>query len=346
MNSSQQPFRIGIIGASGYTGEELVRICRRHPSMKITFLNSRQFAGKRLSEVMAGGNGAYGDLAFEDLSLNELASRADVFFLALPHGVASEYAVSLLNQGKVVFDLSADFRLHDAATYLRYYHKEHPAPHLLKQAVYGLVEIYREKLKEAQLVACPGCYPTSILLPCVPLYQKKLIAREGLVIFSVSGYSGAGKRANEAFSFAECHESVHAYNIPTHRHLGEIEQELSLAAGSEVRALFTPHMAPLNRGLHTTLSVPFIGKSIEEVAQAYDAFYPKSPFVHIVNGSELIRTRKLIGTNVIQIGYKLDLNTQRLLIISAMDNLIKGAGGQAVQAFNIRFGLDETEGLM
>ena len=342
----RKPIRVAIVGASGYTGEELIRISCRHPSIEITALGSRQLAGKRLGQIIPGIGSKHSHLCFENLSLDQLAARADVFFLALPHGVASEYAVFLIEQGKTVFDLSADFRLRDPFIYARYYQKEHPAPHLLKQAVYGLVEIYRRELASAQLIACPGCYPTSILLPCIPLYREKRIAHEGLVIFSISGYSGAGKRASEVFSFAECNESVHAYNIPTHRHLGEIEQELTQAAGVEVRASFTPHMAPMNRGLHTTISIPFMGHSIEEVTEIYKTYYAKSPFVQIMCGSDMIRTRSLIGTNLVQIAYKLDAHTQRLLIISALDNLQKGASGQAIQAFNVRFQLEETEGLV
>jgi N-acetyl-gamma-glutamyl-phosphate reductase len=283
-----------------------------------------------------------------------LAKEAEVVFLALPHGVAAEFAVPLLQLGCQVIDLSADFRLKDAAVYKEYYVYDHPAPQLLAQAVYGLPEAYREEIKKASLVACPGCYPTSILLPSLPLLKAGLVKSTGIIADSLSGVSGAGRKIDGDYLFVECNESVRPYGVPKHRHLSEIEQELSLASGAPVTIQFTPHLIPVNRGILTTLYLAPVkhfgaGREMEElgkkVAACYQAACGSEPFVRLLDGKALPDTKNVVGTNVIEIAWRLDPRTGRLILMSAEDNLMKGASGQAVQCLNIMCGFPETAGL-
>lgn len=335
--------RIAIVGSSGYTGEELLSLCLHHSEMEVTAITSRQYQGQALRDAL-GVKGKYADLTFEDLDVSSLKNRADVFFLALPHGVASGYAIPLLEAGKKVIDLSADFRLKNSAHYREYYRTDHPAPSLLEKAVYGFPERYRKELRGANLIACPGCYPTSIFLSLVPLLEAGLIECEQIIINSLSGISGAGKRVELAYLFAESDGNIRAYNIPTHRHLPEIEQELSFAAGKPVQVSFMPHMAPMKRGMHTTISAPFCSTSLDEVAKVYQTWYEKNPFVRVLT-NDLPQTRRVIHTNNAEIAYRHDARTGRLILLSAIDNLGKGAAGQAVQAFNLCMGLNEQTGL-
>jgi N-acetyl-gamma-glutamyl-phosphate reductase len=269
--------------------------------------------------------------------------------------VAAEFAVPLLQAGCQVIDLSADFRVRSPAVYQEFYAHEHPAPDLLEQAVYGLPEIYRARIKTASLVASPGCYPTSILLPLIPLLKAGLIQRVGIIADSLSGVSGAGRKAEPDYLFVECNESVRPYGLPKHRHLSEIEQELSLAAGSPVVIQFTPHLIPVNRGILTTLYLtpaqPFSpGEGTNEfggkIAACYQAAYGAEPFVRLLEGKVLPDTKNVAGTNVIEIAWRLDPRTGRLIVISAEDNLVKGASGQAIQSLNLMRGWPETAGLM
>jgi len=271
-------------------------------------------------------------------------------FLALPHGVAAEFAVPLLQLGCQVIDLSADFRVKSAAVYKDFYAHDHPAPELLAQSVYGLPEVYRDQIKNASLVACPGCYPTSILLPTVPLLKAGLVQSAGIIADSLSGVSGAGRKAELDYLFVECNESVRPYGIPKHRHLSEIEQELSLAAGTQVTIQFTPHLIPVNRGILTTLylqpAAPHPQPStLDQVGACYQAAYANEPFVRLLEGKALPDTKNVVGTNVIEIAWRLDPRTGRLIVMSAEDNLVKGASGQAIQSMNLMFGLPETTGL-
>jgi N-acetyl-gamma-glutamyl-phosphate reductase len=284
-----------------------------------------------------------------------LAKQAEVVFLALPHGVAAEYAVPLNAAGCAVIDLSADFRLRSADVYRDFYAHEHPAPELLAKAVYGLPEIYRDEIKKSLLIASPGCYPTSILLPTIPLLKTGLIQPQGIIADSLSGVTGAGRKAEIDYLFCECNESVRPYGVPKHRHLSEIEEQLSFAAGTKVVIQFTPHLIPVNRGILTTLYLmpakPFA--NAEEaaalgarIADCYAQAYGAEPFVRLLEGKALPDTKNVVGTNVCEIAWRLDARTGRLLVMSAEDNLVKGASGQAIQSLNLLSGWPETSGLI
>jgi N-acetyl-gamma-glutamyl-phosphate reductase len=276
-----------------------------------------------------------------------LAKKADVVFLALPHGVAAEYAVPLLAASVVVIDLSADFRLKSAEIYKDFYAHDHPASDLLKKSVYGLPEIYREQIKKSLLIASPGCYPTSILLPVIPLLKSGLIKPTGISADSMSGVSGAGRKAEIDYLFVECNESVRPYGVPKHRHLSEIEEQLSFAAKAKVVIQFTPHLIPINRGILTTLYLePTENLTGEKISATYKKFYGDEPFVRLLEGKALPDTKNVTGTNVIEIAWRLDPRTGRLIVMSAEDNLVKGASGQAVQSMNILCGWPETAGLV
>ena len=341
--------KVAVIGASGYSGEELVRLLLNHPQVELVAVTSRQNAGQTLAHVFPkfASHPKSKTLRFSEPKADLLAKQADVVFLALPHGVAAEYAVPLLDAGCEVIDLSADFRLKSAEIYQDFYAHDHPAPDLLKKAVYGLPEIYREQIKKASLVASPGCYPTSILLPLIPLLRAGLVKPTGIIADSLSGVSGAGRKAEVDYLFCECNESVRPYGVPKHRHLSEIEEQLSLAAGLNVVIQFTPHLIPVNRGILTTLYLEPAGKLTDEkISACYAKAYGQEPFVRLLAGNALPDTKNVVGTNVIEIAWRLDPRTGRLIVMSAEDNLIKGASGQAVQSLNILCGFPETAGLV
>jgi N-acetyl-gamma-glutamyl-phosphate reductase len=345
--------KVAIIGASGYSGEELVRLLLNHPHVELVAVTSRQNAGQTLAQVFPkfASHPKSKTLRFSEPNAELLAQQADVVFLALPHGVAAEYAVPLLDAGCVVIDLSADFRLKSAEIYKEFYAHDHPAPDLLKKSVYGLPEIYREQIKKSSLIASPGCYPTSILLPLIPLLKAGLIGSAGIIADSLSGVSGAGRKAEADYLFCECNESVRPYSVPKHRHLSEIEEQLSLAAGVPQGGIiiqFTPHLVPVNRGILTTLYLTPVGKSAtaEKISACYAKAYGDEPFVRLLDGKNLPDTKNVVGTNVIEIAWRLDPRTGRLIVMSAEDNLVKGASGQAVQSMNILCGFPETAGLI
>jgi N-acetyl-gamma-glutamyl-phosphate reductase len=341
--------KIAIIGASGYSGEELVRLLLNHPHVELAAVTSRQNAGQTLAQVFPkfASHPQSKILRFTEPKTELLAKQADVVFLALPHGVAAEYAVPLLDAGCLVIDLSADFRLKSAEIYKEFYAHDHPAPELLKKSVYGLPEIYRAEIKKALLIASPGCYPTGILLPVIPLLKAGLIKPAGIIADALSGVSGAGRKAEADHLFCECNESVRPYSVPKHRHLSEIEEQLSLAAGAGVTIQFTPHLIPVNRGILTTLYLTPGGISVdgEKISACYRKAYSNEPFVRLLDGKNLPDTKNVTGTNVIEIAWRLDPRTGRLIVMSAEDNLVKGASGQAVQAMNILCGFPETAGL-
>jgi len=274
------------------------------------------------------------------------ASETELFFLALPHGAAATYAKALVAAGKKVIDLSADFRISDLATYTKYY-GEHHAPELLKDARYVVPEITAGTWKaEAKLVAAPGCYPTSILVPLVPLFKAGIISKEHIVVNSFSGVSGAGKKLDEAYLFVERAESAKAYGLTQHRHLAEVEEQLSLSAGSPIVIQFNPHLAPMRRGIATTITVPAAQVDISALYAAWNATYGNSPFVQVLPTGETPDTAYVVGTNRIDISAVYDARTKNFVITSAEDNLMKGAGGQAVQIMNLWCGFPETEGLI
>jgi N-acetyl-gamma-glutamyl-phosphate reductase len=342
--------KAAIIGASGYSGEELVRLLLNHPHVDLVAVTSRQNAGQTLAQVFPkfASHPKSKKLRFSEPNAELLAKQADVVFLALPHGVAAEYAVPLLDAGCLVIDLSADFRLRSAEIYKEFYEHDHPAPDLLKKSVYGLPEIYRDQIKKALLVASPGCYPTSILLPVIPLLKAGLIKPAGIIADSLSGVSGAGRKAEADYLFCECNESVRPYGVPKHRHLSEIEEQLSLAAGARVTIQFTPHLIPVNRGILTTLYLTPAEKSVdaEKISACYRKAYGDEPFVRLLDGKNLPDTKNVVGTNVIEIAWRLDPRTGRLIVMSAEDNLVKGASGQAVQSLNLLCGFPESAGLV
>src|SRR5450755_3315816 len=329
--------KVAIIGASGYSGEVLVQLLLNHPHAELVAVTSRQNAGQTLAQVFPKftSHPKTKTLRFSESNVEVLANQADVVFLALPHGVAAEYAVPLLDAGCVVIDLSADFRLKSAAVYKEFYAHDHPAPDLLKKSVYGLPEIYRDEIKKSSLIASPGCYPTSILLPIIPLLKSGLIKPTGIIANSLSGVSGAGRKAELDYLFVECNESVRPYGIPKHRHLSEIEQELSVAAGTPVVIQFTPHLIPVNRGILTTLYLTPVSATLDQVTACYQAAYANEPFVRLLEGKALPDTKNVVGTNVCEIAWRLDPRTGRLIVMSAEDNIVKGASGQAVQSMNL-----------
>lgn len=337
--------KAAIVGASGYSGEELVGLLARHPRVDVVALTSRQAAGRKVAEVIPRLAGSpVADLDFVEPKL-ELLGGVGTAFLALPHGLAAEFAVPLRQAGVQVVDLSADFRLKSAAVFEEFYGAPHPAPALLAESVYALPEICDAvALRGAGLLACPGCYPTSILVPLVPLLRRKLLAADSIVINSLSGVSGAGRKAEVPLLFAECNESLRAYGAPKHRHLSEIEQELGRAAGEDVRVSFTPHLVPVTRGMISTISAtPADGADAAAVEAAWAEDYGGRPFVRRV--ASLPDSKHVSGTNFVDIAVRHDPRTGRLLLFSALDNLVKGAAGQAVQAFNISQGWEETTGL-
>ncbi len=341
--------KVAVVGASGYTGAELLRLLIMHPQVELTAVTSRQYAGQPLSAIFPryAGSAAAG-LEFVQPDMEAMAdSGAECAFLALPHGVAYEFAKPLLDRGMRVIDLSADFRLNSAEVYREYYGTEHPDPELLTQAVYGLPEFYREEIRKARLVASPGCYPTSILIPLLPLLRAKLISLEGIVVASMSGVSGAGKKLDTPYLFVECNESVRAYGAPKHRHLSEIEQELALAAGEPVTITFVPHLVPVKAGICTTISASLQeGVTLGQITSAYELAYEEAPFVRLLGEKGFADTKNVTGTNFVDVGWHLDPRTNRVLLSSAEDNLGKGAASQGVQSFNLMFGHEETTGLL
>jgi N-acetyl-gamma-glutamyl-phosphate reductase len=349
--------KVAIVGASGYSGEVLVQLLLNHPHAELVAVTSRQNAGQTLAQVFPkfASHPKSKSLRFVDPNVELLAKQADVVFLALPHGVAAEYAVPLLKAGCVVIDLSADFRLKSAAIYKEFYAHDHPAPELLKKSVYGLPEIYRERIKKSLLIASPGCYPTSILLPVIPLLKAGLVKPTGIIADSLSGVSGAGRKAEVDYLFCECNESVRPYGVPKHRHLSEIEEQLSLAAKAQVTIQFTPHLIPVNRGILTTLylapeehfsTTAEMNSLNEKISACYQKIFANEPFVRLLEGKSLPDTKNVVGTNTIEIAWRLDSRTGRLIVMSAEDNLVKGASGQAVQSMNILCGWPETAGLI
>ncbi len=340
--------KVAIIGASGYSGEELVRYLLQHPNAEIVSVTSRQHAGKTIGEIFPRfrqlGPASQVPFMLPDVAAIA-ATGAQVAFLAVPHGVAIEYAGALLEAGLTVIDLSADFRLREADVYAEYYDVAHPRPDLLQSAVYGLPEVYAPEIRQAQLIASPGCYPTSILLPLLPLLREKLIRPESIHVFSMSGVSGAGRKESIPLLFCECHDSVRPYSVPKHRHLSEIEQELSLAAGQRVVISFTPHLIPVHSGIVTTIyAAPTAAAT--DLNVAYQQAYGDAPFVRLLGKGGCPDSKHVTSTNFIDIGWAYDARTHRYVLMSTEDNLGKGAAAQAVQSFNLRCGHAETAGLL
>jgi len=339
--------KVGIVGASGYAGETLVKLLLGHPKAELACVTSRTHAGKRLSQVIPAVRGIDRGITFVASDPAALAAGdIPLFFLALPHGAASEYAKALVDSGKRVIDLSADFRVSDLATYERYYGKHH-APELLPFARYVLPEITPASWKEgAKIVASPGCYPTSILVPLVPLLRDGVVSRQHIVVNSLSGVSGAGRKVDEGYLYVERTESAKAYGLVKHRHLSEIEEQLELHTGAKTVIQFNPHLAPMRYGIATTITVPAApGASIESLYASWAKAYGSAPFIQVLPSGETPDTAHVVGTNRVDMSAVLDPRTGNFVITSAEDNLVKGTAGQAIQTMNLWYGFPETAGL-
>ncbi|MBE7029827.1 MAG: N-acetyl-gamma-glutamyl-phosphate reductase [Ruminococcaceae bacterium] len=336
--------RVGVLGATGYAGIETVRLLCGHPEVEITRVVSKSFVGKKISEVYPSLTNVL-DLVCCDLDPEDIAAACDVVFTALPHGASKTVIPDLYERGLTVIDLSGDFRYNSVEVYEKWYGEPHSAPELLKQSVYGLCELHRDQIKGTRLIGNPGCYTTCSILPLYPLLKKGIVDTKNIIIDAKSGVSGAGRSTNLDISFCECTENMKAYKIATHRHTSEIEQELSEAAGTDVMVSFTPHLIPLKRGILSTCYANLLGEhTYEEILALYREFYKGEHFIRIMDGI-LPETNHVAGSNFVDIGFRIDERLNRIVVVSAIDNLIKGAAGQAVQNLNIRFGLPETTGL-
>lgn len=337
--------KVGIVGTSGYAGSELLRLLAAHPQAKVEYIASTSKVGQSVGEVLPSFLGIY-DLVFEPVDAKEMASRCDVIFTATPHGVAMELAEEILGGGAVLIDIGSDFRFRDAQTYEAWYKHRHTQPELAAEAVYGLVELFRDQVAKAQLIANPGCYPTSTLLALAPLVASGWIDLKSIVVTSISGVSGAGAAPKPMYHFPHCVENVQAYGYPGHRHTPEIEQGIALLAGQEVPPItFSPHLAPMSRGILTHASaMAAVDLDQEALVELYRQYYEGAPFVRLLT-DRLPDTKSVTGTNFCDLAPRYDARTGRITVTSVIDNLVKGAAGQAIQNMNLRFGLPETAGL-
>jgi N-acetyl-gamma-glutamyl-phosphate reductase len=337
--------RVAVLGASGYAGLELLRILLRHPVFEIAAVSSEQRAGQPVGDAFPALRGQL-DLVFEAADPARLASKVDLAFAALPHAASAAAVAALRRAGLPVADLSADFRLHDPELYRKWY-GDHPAPGLLAEAVYGLPELHREALRGAGLVACPGCYPTGALLPLAPFLRAGLLEPAGIAVDSKSGVSGAGRKLEVEYLFAELDENAHAYKVAAHRHGPEIEQEASALAGEPVRATFVPHLIPTTRGIATTIYArPRQPLSTADARQLLSTAYRGERFVRVLPAGETPRLASVRGSNFCDVAAFADERNGTLVLLSALDNLVKGASGQAVQCANLMRGLPEETGLL
>jgi N-acetyl-gamma-glutamyl-phosphate reductase len=335
--------KVAILGGSGYTGSELLRLLLSHPEVEVSAVTSERSSGLFISDTFLNFRAT--SLKFESLNLKELSRKADLFFLCLPHKTSQETVAFLHNAGKKVIDLSADYRLKSAKVYKEWYKIPHLYSPLLKKAVFGLPEIYRKSIRKASIIANPGCYPTSALLGLAPIMGQDFINTGSIIVDSKSGTSGAGRGPAQPFMFCEVNESVKAYAVSVHRHTPEIEQELSAMSGKNIHVTFTPHLIPMDRGILSTMYVRLKKKtSLSDVQKLYREFYRSEPFVRVLKNGAYPATKFVKGSNYCDIS--VFLNKQTLIIISAIDNLLKGASGQAVQNMNVMYGFDETAGLM
>ncbi len=336
--------RTAVVGGSGYTGVELLRILSGHPEFEVTTISSRQHAGRPVGEVFPSLR-AISDLVFREPDPEAILNEAEAVFTALPHRTAMEMIPRLMGENVRIVDLSADFRFNDAGVYEAWY-QTHSAPDLLRTSVYGLPELHFSAIQKASLVGNPGCYPTSIILGIAPLLKGGWIDPATVIADSKSGVSGAGRGASLTVHYCEVNDSIKAYNVGTHRHTPEIEQELSLLAGAPVTISFTPHLTPMTRGILSTVYANLTRPAkTEDLLAVYNDFYGGKPFVRVYPKGSLPATAFVRGTNYADIGITVDPRTDRVVVTAAIDNLVKGASGQAVQNMNIMFGFDETTGL-
>ena len=337
--------KVGIIGATGYAGVEIVRLLQQHKDAEVVWYGSRSYIDKKYADVFANMFEIVDEKCLDD-NIEELADKVDVIFTATPKGLCSSLVnEEILNKVKII-DLSADFRIKDVATYEKWYKIEHKSPEFIDEAVYGLCEINREKTKGARLIANPGCYTTCSILSIYPMVKEGLIDPKSIIIDAKSGTSGAGRGAKVPNLFCEVNENIKAYGVGTHRHTPEIEEQLGYAAGEEVLINFTPHLVPMQRGILVT-AYANLKKEVtyEEVKAVYDKYYKKEQFIRVLENETPPETRWVEGSNYVDVSFKIDERTGRIIMMGALDNLIKGAAGQAVQNMNIIFGLPENEGL-
>ena len=337
--------KVGIIGSTGYAGQELVRLLLQHKAAKILWYGSKSYIDKKYYEVYGNMFQLVDDCCLDD-NMEELAKEVDVIFTATPQGLcASLVNDEILSKVKII-DLSADYRIKDVNTYEKWYNLSHQSPQYIKEAIYGLCEINREQVKNARLIANPGCYPTCTTLTIYPLLKEGLIEGNSIIVDAKSGTSGAGRGAKVNNLFCEVNENIKAYGVANHRHTPEIEEQLSLAAGEEITINFTPHLVPMNRGILITAYANLM-KSVtyEEVKAVYDKYYDKEYFVRVLEKGVCPETRWVEGSNFVDVNFQVDPRTNRIILMGAMDNLVKGAAGQAVQNMNLMFGLEETIGL-
>ena len=353
-----QKLKVSIIGSTGYAGKELVKILIHHKEVELVYLVSSSCAGKNIAEIFPEFLNKL-DKKLINFDLELISQDSDLVFTALPHTISMDVVPELLKKGVKVVDLSADYRIKDPAVYKEWYEKEHNqiSKGLLSEAVYGLPEIYLDKIKDALLVANPGCYPTSIILGIAPLLKHHFVEPEGIIIDSKSGASGAGKKLSLGLHFAECNENFKAYKVVKHNHIPEVEQELSSIyfggdnnkqthQETEIKISFTPHLLPINRGILSTCYLNLNGSKEEgEILKVYQKFYQEAPFVRIFEPPNLPEIKFVAGTNYCDIGFSIDKRVNKIKIISVIDNLLKGAAGQAVQNMNIMSGFSETEGI-
>lgn len=338
--------KAGIIGATGYAGAELVRLLTAHRDATVVWYGSRSYIDRRYADVYRNMFELVEGTCLDD-NMEALAEEADVIFTATPQGLcASLVTEEILSRAKII-DLSADFRIKDAAVYEEWYKLEHKSPQFIPEAVYGLPEINREKIKDARLVANPGCYPTCSFLSIYPMVKEGLIDPGSIIIDAKSGTSGAGRGAKVQNLFCEVNENIKAYGVTTHRHTPEIEEQLGYAAGEPVRIIFTPHLIPMQRGILITAYGNLKKEvSYQEVKAIYDHYYKEERFVRVLDKGETPETRWVEGSNYVDVNFAIDKRTNRIIMMGAMDNLVKGAAGQAVQNMNLMFGLPEEEGIM
>ena len=340
--------RVAVVGASGYAGLELVRIVLRHPELELVAATSEKRAGTPVGDAFPALRGLV-DLEFESADAGALAGRIDVAFTALPHGTSAPMVAELHKAGVLVLDIGADFRLRSRDTFAHWY-GEHGAPELFGQAVYGLPEVYGQELASAKLVACPGCYPTCALLPTLPFVREGWVERQGIQVMAMSGVSGAGRTLADGYLFAELEGNARSYKVAAHRHMPEIEQELSLAAGNDVTITLVPHLIPASRGMLATISLRGVPGSLAlDVGAAHSLLertYAEHPFVRVLPIGEVPTIQGVRGSNFCDVAVVADPHNGTLVVLSALDNLVKGAGGQAVQALNLTQGWDETTGLL
>lgn len=336
--------KVAVLGATGYAGIELVRILSNHPEVSLEVLGSHSFAGQKISDVYKNFKHIL-DLECEETDLDKV-KKCDVAFTALPHGASKNIIPSLVDLGIKVIDLSGDFRYDDIKVYEEWYGEEHSSPELLAESVYGMPELYRDKIKGARLIGNPGCYTTCSILGTVPLLKSGMAETKNIIVDAKSGVTGAGRGLGLPYHFCECTENTKAYKVAAHRHTSEIEQEFSNAAGEKIMISFTPHLIPMKRGILSTIYVNLNRESsAEELTKLYKEFYKDEFFVRVKDEGDLPETKHVAGSNFIDIGVCYDKRLQRAVIVSALDNIVKGAAGQAVQNMNILFGLEETTGL-